>query len=438
MSIPLDNLYHWVDQLLPDPAVLYVFRPHGSKKISDLQRFKEFNRPDQLFRYPTVICHDQEPLDWDLYQDPQQYVDYLSSIHISSDWHKLQIRYCSQFNLKSNCLSFCGQLFDQTILIHSEKNSQDLLQYEQNGFLGVHYWAHAVISRDWFRFGEYDQSLRLQSVPTNTFLIYCRDWSHRREYRLKFVEMLVANGLHTHSQISLMQTNSEGVHFLDHQFVNSQFKLTNPECLTYISNNTYTADASASYTSEDFVNSILSVVLETVFDQGGIHLTEKTLRPIACGHPFVLAAGPGSLEYIRNYGFQTFEPWIDESYDKETDSLKRLEKIIHAMKQIQQLQGKQLQDFCQAVSAIAEFNKKHFFSDKFLDIVRNELENNLDSVWETVANTQGKHYLEFLKMCKKQKVSIPNHIRLYRTQFLRQLRRSCQFDQSNPQEDPSA
>ena len=52
-------------------------------------------------------------------------------------------------------------------------------------------------------------------------------------------------------------------------------------------------------------------------------------------------------------------------------------------------------DFCQAVSAIAEFNKKHFFSDKFLDIVRNELENNLDSVWETVANTQGKHYLEF-------------------------------------------
>ena len=40
--------------------------------------------------------------------------------------------------------------------------------------------------------------------------------------------------------------------------------------------------------------------------------------------------------------------------------------------------------------------------------------------------------------CKKQKVSIPNHIRLYRTQFLRQLRRSCQFDQSNPQEDPSA
>ena len=425
MSVPLDNLYHWVEDLLPDPAVLYVFRPHGSKKISDLHRFKEYEFTDQLFRYPTVICHDQEPLDWSLYQDPQQHVDYLSSIHVHSDWHQLQIQYCSQFNLKSNCLSFCGQLFDQTILIHSDKNSNDLVLYQQNGFLPVHYWAHAVISRDWFRFGQHDQSLKPQTTPVNTFLIYCRDWSHRREYRLKFVEMLMANNLHSHSQISLMKTNSEGVHFLDYKPTNSQFKLINPKSLAVIANNDHTADASASYVSKDFVNSIISVVLETVFDQGGVHLTEKTLRPIACGHPFVLAAGPGALSYLRNYGFRTFEPWIDESYDLETDSLRRLEKIIHAMKQIQSLQGQQLQDFCQAVSAIAEFNKNHFYSDKFLHIVKNELQENLKSAYKVVYNTRGKHYLELLKLCKKTQVPMPIDRRCSRTQFLRQLRQSC-------------
>jgi hypothetical protein len=48
-------------------------------------------------------------------------------------------------------------------------------------------------------------------------------------------------------------------------------------------------------------------VAETVFDTR-IHLTEKTLRPIACGHPFILAAGPGSLKYLQTYGFRTFSP----------------------------------------------------------------------------------------------------------------------------------
>ena len=154
-------------------------------------------------------------------------------------------------------------------------------------------------------------------------------------------------------------------------------------------------------------------------------MTEKTLRPIACGHPFVLAAGPGALSYLRNYGFRTFEPWIDESYDLETDSLRRLEKIIHAMKQIQSLQGQQLQDFCQAVSAIAEFNKNHFYSDKFLHIVKNELQENLKSAYKVVYNTRGKHYLELLKLCKKTQVPMPIDRRCSRTQFLRQLRQSC-------------
>jgi hypothetical protein len=44
-------------------------------------------------------------------------------------------------------------------------------------------------------------------------------------------------------------------------------------------------------------------------------LTEKALRPIACGQPFILAATPGSLQYLRSYGFKTFSGYIDETYD---------------------------------------------------------------------------------------------------------------------------
>ena len=72
MPIPLDNLYHWIESLLPDPAVLYVFRPPGSKKISNCDLFKAHDDYNRLFKFPGIIAHDQEPLDWNFYNFPFQ------------------------------------------------------------------------------------------------------------------------------------------------------------------------------------------------------------------------------------------------------------------------------------------------------------------------------------------------------------------------------
>jgi hypothetical protein len=327
-------------------------------------------------------------------------------------------------------------MYDRVILVHSEKNSTDLAQYEQNGFVCVHYWAHAVIARDWYRFAKYDLRLN-QTVPNQRkFLIYCRDWSHRREYRLKFLELLIANNLDCESQTSLMHTNSDGIHFLDYEFLNSAFKLDNPQLIDQIPTNTVSSAASADYDYNDFVSTEISVVLETVFDDSRIHLTEKILKPIACGHPFILAAGPGALDYIKSYGFQTFAPWIDESYDQEPDSFKRMEKIVQSMKQIQSLQGQDREDFLQKIKSVAEFNKKHFFSNEFFDQVANELQDNLQSAMQQVVNTQGKHYLKWLKIIKQNKMSSLLIKRKLTTPHLRQLRQSYRSVQSNHREDP--
>ena len=440
MSIPLDNLYYWVESLLPVPAILYVFQPHGSKKISDCIWFSDYNK-ETAYRFPGIIAHDQEPLDWEFYNLPDQYLDVEWNKRDPVEKNDLEIsrvEYYSKFNLKCVVFAQSSHLYDRVILIHSEKNSKDLEQYQQNGFLCVHYWAHAVIARDWYRFAEVDP--RLQSsevVPQNKFLIYCRDWSSRREYRLKFLELLVKNQLNEDSKISVMYTNSEGTHFSQCQFKNPNFELISPESIYQIPINQHSSSASADYDYFDFLNTQISVVLETVFDDNRIHLTEKTLRPIACGHPFILAAGPGSLEYVKSYGFKTFAPWIDESYDQETDSLKRLEKIIRSMKQIQNLQGQELENFSQAVKQIADFNKKHFFSNNFSDQVKNELKNNLDMAYTQVRETRGKHYLEHLKLLKIQ--GLVHHVPLRRekTQMLRKLRQSYLRNQSNPPQDSS-
>jgi hypothetical protein len=467
MSVPLDNLYHWVEGLLPAPACVYVFRPHGSKKISDLVWLKEYNLKTK-FQLPGVIMHDQEPLDWNFYNCPDQWQQLWKEKYSTPRWkekfefhddfikedknnndidwivfppefYDLKFTHLSKFNLKSEVLRKNAIIYDQTILVHSEKNSVDLKHYRDNDFLCVHYWAHAVIARDWFRFAEHDARLTTCDRPQNTFLIYCRDWSHRREYRLKFLELLIENNLHHHSQTSVMHVNSDDVHFLDYKFLNTRFKIDNPTLIDQIPNNEFSSASSADYDHNDFISTQISVILETVFDDDRIHLTEKTLKPIACGHPFILAAGTGALDYVRSYGFKTFAPWIDESYDQESDSLRRMEKIMWSMTQIQNLQGQEREDFFQQIKSIAEFNKRHFFSDAFFDQVKNELKDNLNLAMQQVAKSQGKHYLEWLKILKKNKILDSLKVSRASMSFkLRQLRQSCPRDQSNPQSDPLA
>ena len=466
MSVPLDNLYNWVEGLLPAPACVYVFRPHGSKKISDLHWLKDYNFRTK-WQIPGVIMHDQEPLDWNLYDCPDQWqqlwkekyriprwkekfesnADFENEeknddsdwIVFSPEYFDLKEKYFSKFNLKSEILRKDAGAYDQTILIHSEKNSIDLEHYQNNEFLCVHYWAHAVIARDWFRFAEYDIRLQTDASPQSTFLIYCRDWSHRREYRLKFLEMLIENNLYHVSKTSIMHTNSNDVYFLDYKFSNPDFKLNNPQLIGQVPTNTFSSGASADYDYADFVSTQISVVLETVFDDNRIHLTEKTLRPIACGHPFMLAAGPGALDYIRSYGFKTFAPWIDESYDQELDSLKRMEKIIISMKQIENLQGQAREDCFREIKSIAEFNKKHFFSDEFVDQIKNELKDNLNLAMQQVTKSRGKNYLTWLGILKKEKMlDMARDYRKMTTMLVKQLRQSYRLDQSNPEVDPPA
>ena len=106
------------------------------------------------------------------------------------------------------------------------------------------------------------------------------------------------------------------------------------------------------------------------------------------------------------------------------------------MQQVQNIQGQDREDFFQEIKSIAEFNKKHFFSNKFSDQVKNELKNNLNLAMQQVVKTKGKHYLNWLKMLKKNKMLDKSTSRKLVTWRLRQLRQSCQDIQSNPWTDP--
>lgn len=57
-------------------------------------------------------------------------------------------------------------------------------------------------------------------------------------------------------------------------------------------------------------------------------LTEKTAKCIFAKRIFVCYAAHGTLQFLRDQGFKTFDGIIDESYDKEPDNDKRLSMVL--------------------------------------------------------------------------------------------------------------
>ena len=119
------------------------------------------------------------------------------------------------------------------------------------------------------------------------------------------------------------------------------------------------------------------LMIETHFDQrsftgkfefdrkfGPSSITEKAYKAIACSRPFITFATPYFLEDLRNLGYNTFSPYIDESYDTEVDNVKRLNLIVAEVQRICNLSE---DDYSQLVSncrSIAEFNQTYFKNRK--------------------------------------------------------------------------
>lgn len=353
--------------------------PHGSRKLADLTQLNDHDMVwTDLVQSPTVLIHDQEPLCPDFYgvdsvrnSMPDWFTNNMPLARRILDNTQL-LEFMSESNLASVRKGFT--IYDKNILIHSESNSRALAFYQDHGFETAYWWSHAMIARDWYRYAEVDPNLVYSDEPPSAlFNVYNRAWSGTREYRMKFADLVIDSGLHAHCLITFARHNQEK-HWRDHEFVNPRFRpINNLECLP---ENQTEAWFSADYNARDYQKAWWDVVLETVFDATYVHLTEKILRPIACGKPFICAAGTGSLAMLRSYGFETFSELIDESYDQERDSLRRLEKIVDVMQQIGSWTSWQKTQANQRIAQIATKNKQRFFSQDFQNHVFSELDTN--------------------------------------------------------------
>jgi hypothetical protein len=79
-------------------------------------------------------------------------------------------------------------------------------------------------------------------------------------------------------------------------------------------------------------------------------VTEKTFKPIAAQHPFVVYGTAGTLDYLHELGFETFDHAIDESYDTITNPTERLDAIKKILDDLYQQYQKGQRLFTDAIS----------------------------------------------------------------------------------------
>ena len=354
----------------------------------------------KIMTTPHVIFHDQEPLNfyywtrddfaqewfrriinfqWNPLYSGTEYTNYRVSLHVRGSIHT--------------------NLYDYILLVHSEKNSKEVDTYFQHGFLPVYYWSHAVIAVDWFRYAVHDPVLQYNTEAfTQDFLIYNRAWSGTREYRLTFADQLVHAGLVKYCRTSFAPMDSD-MHYSQHKFENPDLAITRTDLETVLPANTHDSHASADYNNQDYAQTGMEIVLETLFDDSRLHLTEKALRPIACGKPFMLVATAGSLEYLRSYGFETFGNLIDESYDLETDPVARSNAVIREMNRISSLASADKIALWNQLHQIAARNKQRFFSAEWQAGIIQEYADNMNQAMITMnQHCTGKHWRDTLEI----------------------------------------
>ena len=131
-------------------------------------------------------------------------------------------------------------------------------------------------------------------------------------------------------------------------------------------------NSNAQYDDSYYINRIVdqvykdtwvTVVSEPIFadSDNALFISEKTFKPIACMHPFIILGGKGSLQAMRDMGYRTFDGFINEAYDN-LSTFERIDAIITELKRIDAIEDKL--SWFESMREILEHNYKIFHESK--------------------------------------------------------------------------
>jgi len=317
-----------------------------------------------------VFFHDQEPVDIELFRFLFEAVvekggDGLGWKLINNEWTQL-----------------CDLPERLGHIIVSERGEFVEKVCDKFDWQSHYYFYHGWACQDWFR--GYDRTFLIPRArdrnPTRTFMSPNRIIAGKRDHRVLFLYNVFKQGL-TQNHISaprICTYENVSISTVARKYCNiypdieQVFEQTN---LPRLFAGEETQQMTSCWLSNfaEAQDSLVYVPTETVYFGRRTHITEKTFKAIALEMPFVLVAPAGSLEYLQEYGFQTFGKIFDEGYDQETDDIRRVEKVVQLLKNLDELSVRERQQIHRACLPIVEHNYRHFYRGGLTDKLWAEL-----------------------------------------------------------------
>jgi hypothetical protein len=125
------------------------------------------------------------------------------------------------------------------------------------------------------------------------------------------------------------------------------------------------------FNAEWYDQTYLSIVVESVVNpmpHTPIFITEKTFKPLAFRHPFMVYGNAGTLKSLHDMGFVTFNNLWDESYDNINDTDTRKNHIIELLKNVE------AKNYDAETLQRLDHNHAHFFDrDLVIDRIKKEI-----------------------------------------------------------------
>lgn len=109
----------------------------------------------------------------------------------------------------------------------------------------------------------------------------------------------------------------------------------------------------------DFYKNIgCDVVSETVFNYPYPYISEKTFRPIACKRMFIILGAPNTLNLLHTKGFETFNDFIDETYDIIPDPEERFLAVVKEVEKLCKKPTEEVIEYLRSIKTRLEHNFK--------------------------------------------------------------------------------
>jgi hypothetical protein len=105
-------------------------------------------------------------------------------------------------------------------------------------------------------------------------------------------------------------------------------------------------------------DSYFEICFETFIHTECKSLTEKVFKPLINFQPFIFVAFPGALKLLRDLGFKTFDGFIDESYDNETDNVIRMNLISKEINRLCKMSKEEIHEWYWKMEDILIHNHK--------------------------------------------------------------------------------